>query len=115
MFPVDILSVLDYLKVGLTPHFLQKLNGVDIVKCRGGYEIQEGFGFYQVDKCEYFPCHKNVDENNFNCKFCFCPLYVLDECEGDYSLINGIKDCSNCTIPHNGKEGYEHIIDTLMR
>lgn len=63
----------------------------------------ESFTNYQ---CEYFPCHQ-IDENdynNFNCLFCFCPLYHLD-CKGDYTILdNGIKDCSNCLIPHFNRD-----------
>ena len=32
-------------------------------------------------KCEYFPCHKGADPEDFNCLFCYCPLYALgDKC-----------------------------------
>ena len=70
------------------------------------------FKFYQNNKCEYFPCHKCVKD--FNCKFCFCPLYQYENCGGNYTLINGsIKDCSNCTIIHQGEEGYDYVIKKL--
>ena len=86
------------------------------MKCRGGYEIQEGFDFQQNTACEYFPCHESVDASIFSCKFCYCPLYLVDECEGDYSILdNGLKDCSNCSIPHKGKDGYAHVINILSK
>lgn len=60
-------------------------------------------------KCEYFPCHSGVDEADFNCLFCYCPLYLLGPaCGGDFKLKNGIKDCSGCTKPHD-KNGYDYI------
>lgn len=68
------------------------------------------FKFFQNDKCEYFPCHKNIEK--FNCLFCFCPLYPLD-CGGNYKLTaDGIKDCSDCTVPHKA-ENYDYIIEKL--
>jgi len=47
----------------------------------------------------------------FNCLFCYCPLYALgDKCGGNYTYIeDGIKDCSNCLIPHS-KDGYMYIV-----
>lgn len=73
----------------------------------------ENFKFVQNKKCEYFPCHKKVNEKYFNCLFCFCPLYMLgDECGGNYIVNNGIKDCSNCTIPHS-KGGYDYIMEKM--
>ena len=58
--------------------------------------------FFQHKDCEYFPCHKDVDIENFNCLFCYCPLYALgDQCGGDFVYLeNGIKDCSGCVRPH---------------
>ena len=54
---------------------------------------------------------KNVED--FNCMFCYCPLYFLEDCGGNYSYINGIKDCSNCLIPHKPK-GYDYINKKIM-
>ena len=69
------------------------------------------FKFFTHKDCEYFPCHHMKDEEPFNCLFCFCPLYALkDQCGGNFAYNKeGIKDCSNCTLPHR-KEGYEHIV-----
>ena len=62
----------------------------------------ENYEFFQNRECEYFPCHKGADTENFNCLFCFCPLYALgDKCGGNFKYLdNGIKDCSDCRIPH---------------
>lgn len=38
---------------------------------------KEGFDFFQNRACEYFPCHKGVADEDFNCLFCYCPLYLL--------------------------------------
>ena len=69
--------------------------------------------YFQNRKCEYFPCHKGLKED-FNCMFCYCPLYLLGEkCGGNFAYTeNGIKDCSNCLIPHS-KDGYRYILAKL--
>ena len=60
------------------------------------------YEFFQNKECEYFPCHKGIAEADFNCLFCYCPLYALgDKCGGQFVYLeNGIKDCSNCLRPH---------------
>lgn len=73
----------------------------------------ENHKFYQNKGCKFFPCHDDVEEKNFNCLFCFCPLYFYDDCGGNYELMeNDHKDCSNCTIPHS-RNGYEYIINKI--
>lgn len=68
--------------------------------------------FFQNKSCKYFPCHKGVEEAQFNCMFCYCPLYMLGErCGGNYTYTkDGIKDCSLCVIPHI-KDNYSYIAD----
>ena len=70
----------------------------------------ENYKFFQNLECEYFPCHKGADRENFNCLFCFCPLYALgDKCGGNFTYTDsGIKDCSSCLRPHR-KENYDAI------
>ena len=66
--------------------------------------------FFQNKDCKYFPCHKIVDERNFNCMFCYCPLYHMEKCGGNYSYTaDGIKDCSKCTYPHERKNCQEIV------
>lgn len=74
----------------------------------------EHYAFFQNKECEYFPCHKNADKEKFNCLFCYCPLYALGEnCGGHFSYTKeGIKDCSDCLIPHR-RENYDRIIDKM--
>ena len=72
--------------------------------------MKSSYKFFQNKDCEFFPCHKTKDESNFNCLFCYCPLYQY-ECKGQCTTLkNGVKDCSNCTIPHYN---YDYIIDRL--
>lgn len=70
------------------------------------------YKFFTNKECEYYPCH-NVE--NINCLFCFCPLYFLGKCGGNYMVLeNGLKDCSKCTIPHSEK-GYDYIIKKIKK
>ncbi|MBQ1237246.1 MAG: cysteine-rich small domain-containing protein [Oscillospiraceae bacterium] len=66
--------------------------------------------YYENRDCEYFPCHPGAGEE-FNCLFCYCPLYALGEnCGGNFVYLeNGIKDCSGCLVPHN-PGAYDYII-----
>lgn len=71
------------------------------------------YEFFQNKDCEFFPCHKirEQDRQYFNCLFCFCPLFNMRDCGGNYTLLpNGVKDCSNCGIPHYNRD---YVIDKL--
>ncbi len=68
--------------------------------------------FFCNVQCEYFPCHQGVAPEEFNCLFCFCPLYFLPACGGDFVLRQGLKDCTGCIRPHR-PGGYEEIIARL--
>ena len=76
--------------------------------------MDQKYSFFQHTECEFFPCHKGIPEEDFNCLFCFCPLYALGrECGGSFAYLeNGIKDCSNCTKPHR-RENYDRIMEKM--
>ena len=69
------------------------------------------YSFFQHRDCEFFPCHSVERQEDFNCLFCYCPLYALGEnCGGNWSYTPaGIKDCSVCMVPH-GRNSYSYII-----
>ena len=75
---------------------------------------QASHAFFQNRDCRYFPCHENADQASFNCLFCFCPLYFLDQCGGDFTMANGVKDCTPCVKPH-APGGYERTIGCVRR
>ncbi|WP_419492972.1 cysteine-rich small domain-containing protein, partial [Butyricicoccus sp.] len=52
------------------------------------------YSYFTHKKCEYFPCHPSADPDNFNCLFCYCPLYPLGkDCGGTFDYLpNGYKD-----------------------
>ena len=68
------------------------------------------YKYFRNTECQYFPCHEGVGED-FNCLFCYCPLYALgDKCGGDFVYLpSGVKSCEHCTIPHT-EGGYEHVM-----
>ena len=72
------------------------------------------YRFFQNKECEYFPCHAVTDPANFNCLFCYCPLYALgDQCGGAFTYTEqGIKDCSKCLKPHR-QESYDRIMEKM--
>ena len=78
--------------------------------------VDKHYAFFSNHACEYFPCHDSVAEEDFNCVFCYCPLYALGEaCGGNCVLLeNGVKDCSLCTLPHR-RENYEVITEKCSR
>ena len=70
-----------------------------------------GLPFFTHRACAYFPCHEGIDPAQFNCLFCFCPLYALGPaCGGRFTYTaDGVKDCSKCTLPHEGTRGNELV------
>ena len=67
--------------------------------------------FFCNRACEYFPCHKGIAPDQFNCLFCYCPLYALGKgCGGNYRYLeNGVKSCADCAYPHI-KGNYDRIL-----
>ena len=74
----------------------------------------EHYKYVQNRQCEFFPCHKGADPEQFSCLFCYCPLYALGEnCGGCYTYTEGgIKDCSSCLVPHR-PENYDKIMEKM--
>ncbi len=77
---------------------------------------RENEKFFSNTGCRYFPCHKTENEKDFNCMFCFCPLYSLGEkCGGNFTYSSrGIKSCIDCDFPHK-KENYQAIMERLKK
>lgn len=76
----------------------------------------KNFSFFQNTNCEYFPCHPTIHAGDFNCLFCYCPLYALgDACGGNFDYLpSGIKDCSHCVLPHI-KNNFGMILEKFDR
>ena len=78
--------------------------------------MENSYKYFENRSCQYYPCH--AGEKHINCLFCYCPFYNLERCPGKYNYIevNGkkIKDCVNCTFPHEAKN-YEIIMVLLAK
>lgn len=80
-------------------------------------KIKNSYKFFQNKDCEYFPCHKFKKTELFNCMFCYCPLYFLNEnCTGNFNIIETtegkIKDCTKCIFPHI-HNNYDKVLQIL--
>ena len=75
----------------------------------GGQEPR--YRFFRHRDCEMFPCHTGVPPEDFNCLFCYCPLYALGEaCGGQFSYTaSGVKNCKDCNFPHR-RENYGAVL-----
>lgn len=76
------------------------------------YWENKHYAYFQNRECEYFPCHKGADPENFNCLFCYCPLYALgDRCGGGFEYLpDGTKSCEKCQFPHK-RQNYGRIVE----
>jgi Zn-finger protein len=84
----------------------------DVTTLTEGCTKNENYKFFENKKCEYYPCH---DMETINCMFCYCPLYALKDCGGQYTMLdNGIKDCTGCTYNHD-VNNFDAIMDKLAK
>ena len=79
--------------------------------------MQNSSKFFENRACQFFPCHKGLEAGDFNCLFCYCPLYTRDVCPGNPTFIKKddgriIKRCTDCLFPHKS-ENYEKIMRLL--
>ena len=76
----------------------------------GGIAMANSHSYFENRECKYYPCHKGSD--NINCLFCYCPLYHMTNCPGNYRMVQkdgkAIKTCIDCMFPHI-EENYEKI------
>lgn len=70
--------------------------------------------FFQNTNCKYFPCHRVKNTEDFNCLFCYCPLYALGRnCGGAFHYTEkGVKDCTKCIFPHQ-RENYDKMLEKI--
>ena len=93
----------------LTPEYVERL--YNIPPGRYAAAPQSSSRFAQNRACEYFPCHAGVGADDFNCLFCYCPLYALGErCGGNFAYTDGgVKNCAGCSFPHV-RENYAAVL-----
>lgn len=80
--------------------------------------VSDGYKGFTNARCPFLPCHKGV-RRDFNCLFCYCPLYAYT-CIGPYKVFidaGGMarKDCTDCKLPHDGIEGSWMFIQHSMK
>ena len=87
--------------------------GVRARKGKGtvGEKKTRRYAFFQNRECEMFPCHEGISAEEFNCLFCYCPLYCLGPgCGGSWTYTDrGVKSCADCTFPHR-RENYDAVL-----
>ena len=76
--------------------------------------MENSYRFFENKECKYFPCHKGLKD--FNCLFCYCPLYNKENCPGNPKFIEKegrtIKVCTDCTFPHQ-PGNYDKVVQSL--
>ena len=72
--------------------------------------------YFENRACKSYPCHEGSD--HINCLFCFCPLYHLQNCPGEYEMKEKdgklIKSCMNCRFPHEA-DNYDKVMEILRK
>lgn len=81
-----------------------------------GIKMENSYRFFNNKDCKYFPCHSTPEPDEFNCLFCFCPLYSFgSKCGGNFSYTkNNVKNCMNCTLPHQA-DFYDFVLEKLKK
>ena len=76
--------------------------------------MENSYRFFANLGCKYFPCHTAPNTDEFNCLFCYCPLYFWgNTCGGNFSYsAKGVKLCTDCHLPHL-PDYYDVIIEKL--
>ncbi|WP_024864547.1 cysteine-rich small domain-containing protein [Butyrivibrio sp. FCS014] len=79
-------------------------------------KFQNSSRYFENRQCKSYPCHKGDD--HINCLFCFCPLYHMENCPGNYKMIEkdgkSIKSCIDCRFPHE-PQNYGKIMTILKK
>ena len=75
-------------------------------------DSRKNCSYFVNRECEYYPCH-DVSDDKFSCLFCYCPLYGVEDCGGNYTYSDkGIRNCRDCTFPHD-RDNYAGVIKKL--
>lgn len=74
------------------------------------------------NSCQYFPCHSGIPDNEFDCRFCYCPFY--EECSARSNFVFGgywlplpdngrVFACEKCIVAHIKKNA--DFIEKLIK
>ncbi len=94
----------------LSPAYIEELYGMEKGSYGAFFGVAADGSFFQNRACGSFPCHRGETED-FNCLFCYCPLYALGErCGGNFRYTEkGVKSCVDCDFPHR-RANYEKVL-----
>ena len=94
-----------------TGAYIEKLYGMEEGSYNAFFGSPGDQRFFQNRACPFFPCHRGVEERDFNCLFCYCPLFALGErCGGGFRYTEaGVKSCESCAFPHR-RENYDRVL-----
>lgn len=81
--------------------------------------MENSYQYFKNRECQYMPCHEGIEGDDFNCLFCYCPMYPYADCLGTPEFLKQekgtiVKDCSGCVFPHES-EHYAKIMEFLQR
>ena len=80
----------------------------------GLFIMENSFKYFKNEDCPFFPCHSV--SGDFNCLFCYCPLFHLEDCGGVYEYVganSNVKSCAKCNLPHE-PWFYDYIIKRIQ-
>ena len=77
-------------------------------------KYQNSYKYFENRDCKYYPCHSGSD--HINCMFCYCPLYPMEHCPGNYKIIEKesgpVKSCIDCSFPHEA-DNFDKVMKVL--
>lgn len=56
----------------------------------------ENYKYFVNKNCEYYPCHRGVDPEEWSCLFCYCPWFWHCGSKGKDGIL-----CPDCIMPHD--------------
>lgn len=95
-----------------SPRPFENLDFLEGLACGSASTWRDPASFFTNKECPYFPCHQGIPEDEFNCLFCYCPLYALGpDCGGHFSYTkSGLKSCMGCSLPHRRDNGAKMVM-----
>lgn len=64
--------------------------------------MKNSYKFFENLGCKYYPCHSGIKKGEFNCLYCFCPIFVV--CKR-----HSKSGCEFCKVPHD-KGSYKFMM-----
>ena len=98
--------------IGAGPESVRQVKEASAEVGGGAKDGRKHCTYFVNRQCEYYPCH-DVSDDKFSCLFCYCPLYDVADCGGEfYTSEKGVKNCKNCGFVHD-RDNYPKVIKKL--